>query len=199
MHKTGGSFSQSSILHVAKDSIINVERLKHNLRLLHTTSPSVLLLASIDAARAYLESENGKNLIDNAIDNAMYVRNELKHFENVHVLSNNSDFKIDPTKLYITIDGFSGARLETILKTEFNIEIESTTDHGFLALLNIGNNFDEVKYFVESIKKIATSNYHDISYMEKLKFMPLLTPTIKMTPREAFYMESEKVNLCMWI
>lgn len=195
MHKTGGSFSQSSILHVAKDSIINVERLKHNLRLLHTTSPSVLLLASIDAARAYLESENGKKLIDNAIDNAMYVRNELKHFENVHVLANNSDFKIDPTKLYITIDGFSGARLETILKTEFNIEIESTTDHGFLALLNIGNNFDEVKYFVESIKKIATSDYHDISYMEKLKFMPLLTPIIKMTPREAFYMESEKVNL----
>ena len=97
--------------------------------------------------------------------------------------------------MYITIDGFSGARLETILKTEFNIEIESTTDHGFLALLNIGNNFDEVKYFVESIKKIATSDYHDISYMEKLKFMPLLTPIIKMTPREAFYMESEKVNL----
>ena len=25
--------------------------------------------------------------------------------------------------------------------------------------------------------------------------MPLLTPIIKMTPREAFYMESEKVNL----
>ena len=108
---------------------------------------------------------------------------------------NIKDFKIDPTKLFISIDGFTGARLETILKTEFNIEIESTTDYGFLALLNIGNNFDEVKYFVQSIKKIAISNYHDISYMEKLKFMPLLTPIIKMTPREAFYMESEKVSL----
>lgn len=195
MHKTGGSFSQSSILHVAKDSIIDIERLKHNLRLLHTTSPSILLLVSIDAARAYLESDDGKKLIENAIDNAIYVRNELKDYQNVHVLSNNKDFKIDPTKLFISIDGFTGARLETILKTEFNIEIESTTDYGFLALLNIGNNFDEVKYFVQSIKKIAISNYHDISYMEKLKFMPLLTPIIKMTPREAFYMESEKVSL----
>ena len=56
MHKTGGSFSSKfNITCFKRSSIIDVERLKHNLRLLHTTSPSILLLASIDAARAYLQ------------------------------------------------------------------------------------------------------------------------------------------------
>ncbi len=50
LHKTGGSMSQSSMLHIAKESLINPDSVEKALKLLHTTSPSLLLLASLDAA-----------------------------------------------------------------------------------------------------------------------------------------------------
>ena len=57
LHKTGGSMSQSSMLHISKDSKINAEDVERSLMLLHTTSPSLMLLASLDAARANLQSK----------------------------------------------------------------------------------------------------------------------------------------------
>ena len=52
LHKTGGSMSQSSMLHIAENSMLDVDAVEKSLKLLHTTSPSLILLASLDAARA---------------------------------------------------------------------------------------------------------------------------------------------------
>ena len=83
LHKTGGSMTQSSMLHIAKGSKLDVHKIEHALKLLHTTSPSVLLLASLDAARAHLGSNEGKKLIKNAIENAKYFRSEAKNIKNL--------------------------------------------------------------------------------------------------------------------
>ena len=56
LHKTGGSMSQSSMLHIAKNSMLDINKIEKSLKLLHTTSPSLILLASLDAARANLSS-----------------------------------------------------------------------------------------------------------------------------------------------
>ena len=44
LHKTGGSMTQSSMLHISKNSRFDVHKIEHALKLLHTTSPSLLLL-----------------------------------------------------------------------------------------------------------------------------------------------------------
>jgi arginine/lysine/ornithine decarboxylase len=194
MHKTGGSFSQSSILHISHSSGIDIAEVEANLKLLHTTSPSILLLASIDAARAFLISSKGQKLINNAINNSYYLRSELSNYQQVKILSANENITIDPTKIYIMIDGLSGKRLENILEVEYRIEVESATDNGILILSNIGNNKKEVEYLCECIKSIVKSNYSDISYLEKTKYMPFLHPIIKMTPREAFYKKKENIS-----
>lgn len=197
MHKTGGSFTQSSILHISKDSKINIDRVEDNLRLLHTTSPSVLLLASIDAARAYLSSMEGKSLIDKSIDNASYLRQELSSIPDVKIIDNSARTEcicIDPTKIYMMIEGLSGKRLENILEVEYKIEVEASTDNGILVLSNIGNSRKDIEYFCDCIKSIVKSKYSDISYLEDTKYMPLLKPEIVMSPREAFYKDREKVS-----
>ena len=194
MHKTGGSFSQSSILSLSKASKINPEIMENNLRLLHTTSPSVVLLTSLDASRAYLQSTEGKQKIDNAIDYATYMKQELRNFPKVLVLTEEDGFNLEPARVYIMIKGLCGRRIENILKTDYNIEIEASTDNGILVLSNIGANFDDVKILVNAIKDIANKNYTDISHLEDYKFMPLLDPIIEMSPREAFYKGYETVE-----
>ena len=75
LHKTGGSMSQTSMLHISKDSCLDEVSVEKALKLLHSTSPSLLLLASLDAARANLQSQAGKKLLQSEINNAKYLRN----------------------------------------------------------------------------------------------------------------------------
>jgi arginine/lysine/ornithine decarboxylase len=195
LHKTGGSFAQSSVLHISMKSRINTEEIETNLSMLHSTSPSYMLLASLDAARAYLSSEYGRQKIEFSIKNAEAVKRTLNLIEGVHCLSKGEGINTDATKIYITVDGLSGKRLQSILEIEYNIEIEAATDEGILALCNIGNTPEELYYFCESIKDIVMKKYSDITHLEKTRCMPFHIPEIVCTPRSAFMAPKEKVKL----
>ena len=193
LHKTGGSMSQSSMLHIAENSILDVDAVEKALKLLHTTSPSLMLLASLDAARANLESPRGKKQLQRAVSNAKYLRREIDKLEHIHQLKPDFGYKTDVTKVFIKADGLSGKRLESILEIDFNIEVESASDAGLLLLSNIGNKRSDIQYLVECLKKIDRTNYSDICYLENKKHMPMLTPVIKMNLREAYYSEKETI------
>ena len=194
LHKTGGSMSQTSMLHVAKDSKLDEKSIEKALKLLHTTSPSLLLLASIDAARANLQTPSGLKQIDNAISNAKYLRKRLDNIPNLHQLKADFGYKTDVTKVFIKIDGLSGKRLESILEIDFNIEVESASDIGVLILCNMGNKRSDFKYLADSLQKIASEHYKDIYYLEKRKHLPMLEPKIMMSMREAYYSEKETIK-----
>lgn len=193
LHKTGGSMSQSSMLHIPEGSKFDPDEIERTLQLLHTTSPSMLMMASLDAARANLESKRGKRQLSRAIQYAKFVRKKLHKVEGVNVLEATENFAQDITKIFISVDGLSGKRLESILEIDFDIEVESASDVGVLLLINIGNTKQEIHYLVSAVEKIAKSNYSDIYYIEKRKHMPMLTPKIVMNPREAYYSEKETV------
>lgn len=191
LHKTGGSMSQSSMLHVAENSKLNVEALEKALKLLHTTSPSMLLLASLDAARANLDSPRGRKQLERAVQNAKYLRREVDKLEHIHHLQSDFGYKTDVTKVFIKADGLSGKRLESILEIDFNIEVESASDEGLLLLSNMGNTRSDMQYLVKCLQKIDQNNYSDICYLENKKHMPMLAPIIKMSLREAYFAEKE--------
>lgn len=193
LHKTGGSMSQSSMLHIAQNSSLDVEAIEKALKLLHTTSPSLLLLGSLDAARANLESQRGRKQLARAIENAKYLRREIDKMENIHCLKPDFGYKTDITKIFIKADGLSGIRLESILEIDFNIEVESASDAGLLVLSNLGNSRSDFKYLVDSLNKIDKTDYNDICYLENKKHMPMNTPIIKMSLQEAFYSSKETV------
>lgn len=194
LHKTGGSMSQSSMLHIAHNSKLDVNKIEKALKLLHTTSPSLILLASLDAARAHLSSELGHKQIDRAIKNAKYLRRRIDKMEHIHQLKMDFGFKTDITKVFVKVDGLSGKRLESILEIDFNIEVESASDIGALMLVNLGNKRSEIKYLADCLEKITQTDYSDIYHLENKKHMPMLTPNIKYRLRDAFYMEKEIIK-----
>ncbi len=194
LHKTAGSMTQSSMLHISKNSKLDVHKIEHALKLLHTTSPSILLLASLDAARAYLSSDKGRALIKNAVENAAYFRAEAKKIKGLSVLGEEDNVKFDITKIFIKMKGLSGKRLETILELDFNIEIESASDEGVLILSNIGNTREEFEYLLKALKEISIREYPDICHLEGKKYMPLMEPDIVMTPREAYFAPKKLVK-----
>ena len=191
LHKTGGSMSQSSMLHISNGSKINAEDVERSLTLLHTTSPSLMLLGSLDAARANLQSSRGQKQLSRAISNAKYLRSEIDKMQTIHQLKSDFGYKTDVTKIFIKADGLSGKRLESILEIDFGIEVESASDEGILILSNIGNKRSDFEYLVSCLQKIDTHDYKDIYYLENKKHMPMLTPIIKMNLREAYFSPKE--------
>lgn len=193
LHKTGGSMSQSSMLHISKNSKIDPDAVEKALKLLHTTSPSLMLLASLDSARAVLQSKSGQAMIDRAVKNAKYLRSRLDNIQNLHQLKTSFGYMTDVTKVFIKIDGLSGKRLESILEIDFGIEVESASDIGVLILCNIGNKHSDFVYLADSLEKIASANHKDIYYLENRKHMPMLEPKIKMSLRDAYYADKETI------
>ncbi len=195
IHKTGGSFSQSSVLHIGKESKICEEELEANLKILQSTSPSYLLLASLDSARAYLSSEYGLKKVDAAVENAILLRKWLNSLPRVECLEpEGQNIAVDHTKIFLKIDGLSGKRLESILEIEYHIEVEAAADNGILVLVNIGNTKSELEYFWECMHSIVSSNYSDISYLNKTKYMPYYVPEMVYSPRKAFMSAKEKIS-----
>lgn len=194
LHKTGGALTQASMLHLGKNSLLDENKIEHALKLLHTTSPSILLLASLDAARASLSSNEGKKLIQNAIDNAKFFREQASNIAGVSVLGEGSRVNFDVTKIFLKVRGLTGKRLESVLELDFNIEVESASDEGVLILSNIGNTRAEFEYLLLAIKQIARNNYPDLSHLENVKFMPLTEPNVVMTPREAYFSQKERIK-----
>lgn len=197
LHKTGGSMSQSSMLHISNASNIDSEKIEKALKLLHTTSPSLMLLASLDASRAHLESETGKKQIENAIKNAKYLRKRISSMPNIHQLKTDFDYKTDVTKIFIKADGLSGVKLESILEFDCKIEVESASDIGLLILSNIGNKHSDFEYLANCLEKIsknlAQDKYANVDYYIHKLHMPMLAAEIKMNIQEAYYAEKETV------
>lgn len=194
LHKTGGSLTQSSMLHIGKESLLDDEKIEKALKLLHTTSPSLLLLASLDASRAHLESSKGTKQINEAISNAKFLRKKLDKIKNMHHLIADKTYQTDVTKIFIKADGISGKKLESILEVDFKIEVESASDVGLLVLSNIGNKRSDFEYLANCLARIAKKEYSDICYLENKKHMPMLTPIIKMNIQDAYYCEKETIK-----
>jgi arginine decarboxylase len=177
-------------MHIAKDTKFDVEALVHALRLLQTTSPSIILLAGLDAARAQLETEEGQHNIQVAIDNAKYLSGKIDGLKHIRQLKQEP---CDPTKIFIKADNLSGIQLETILEQDYNIEVEAASDRGILMLSNIGNERKEFEYLADCLKEIDRQDYTKFE-KEKAKHMPMLIPEIRMNLRQAFYSEKEEVK-----
>ena len=99
IHKTGGSLTQSSICHLGSNSRLDEQRLRAMLRLVQSTSPSYLLMASLDAARRDL-ALHGQERWEQAIHLAHQTRRRLESLPGVRVYPSD-----DPTKLVIDLRG----------------------------------------------------------------------------------------------
>lgn len=81
-HKILGAMTQMSVIHVNSDRV-NVEKVKQILSLLHTTSPSYPLMASLDCSRRQIATQ-GQELLTRTIELAKYFRREANRIPGIY-------------------------------------------------------------------------------------------------------------------
>lgn len=200
VHKLGGSLTQTSILNV-KGPRVSPRRVQTILSNLTTTSTSYILLASLDTARKHLATQ-GRELIDEAVRLAQWTRKEINKIPGLYCFGPeklgevSSRFAFDPTKLCINVTklGVPGIEIEKLLREEFNIEVELSDLYNVLCLITLGDTKRNVEALIEALRQLAGRFYQQRTVRHYEVKLPT-TPILAMSPREAFYAETESVPL----
>jgi len=192
LHKTASCLNQGAILHLRKNSKIDPVKLQQSLNTVNTTSPSYLLLASIERSIEYLNSNTGRKRLDCLLEDNDSFRQKLSVIEKITFLEGNNEFQVDKTKLFFGIKDVSGYMLGDFLLENFNIEVELDNNKGVLALTSIGTKRKKFKKLSAAVIKSARL-LKEIPI--KNTSFPFIKPEMIYTPREAFYKKSVKVNL----
>lgn len=194
-HKVTGSLTQSSVLHMASDRASRA-KVEAALKLVQSTSPSYLLMASLDAARYELAS-HGQEMMEQALGLANGAREKINHIQGMHcltkqdVIGKSRVFDLDETRLVIRCDYLTGYELQQKLKQEHNVELELADFKNVLAIITYANEQEEINQLVEGLKAISRKYSRQEMCLPEVK-MPVI-PEMVISPREAFFSETETV------
>jgi arginine/lysine/ornithine decarboxylase len=193
-HKTLPCLTQTAMLHVNSD-IISEAKIKKNLLLLQSTSPSYLLMCSIDDGLRYA-TKNAKKF-EKIIDFCADLRKTFDENENIFCLKkNNKIFDLDPTKLVFNVSKIAEAgEISHYIRKKFAImpEMNDFVNIMFLATMcNSTKDIKNLKKALTSTDKIFT-NHHAKKQIENNLEPPEII--VEKKPRYAFNLPKKLVEI----
>lgn len=199
VHKLGGSMTQSSVLNV-REGLVSANRVKSVISMLTTTSTSYILLASLDTARKQLVM-HGKEMMDHVLELARHTRSEINSIKGLYcvgeeILGSAATYDMDPSKLIIQVRGIglTGHQVEVWLREKYNIEVELSDLYNILCILTPGDSILTVTTLVQALRELARIQLGKESIQPLTVHLPKI-PDLALSPREAFYAETELVPL----
>ncbi|MEO4055579.1 aminotransferase class I/II-fold pyridoxal phosphate-dependent enzyme [Solibacillus sp. CAU 1738] len=126
-HKTLPAMTMASFLHV-KSSLISVQKINRYLRMLQSSSPSYLLLASLDDARRYVSTylELDAHFLLEKRSQWIEALRAIKELEVIEV--------DDPLKILLRFPGYTGFQLKEALEDN-NLYVELADKYQVLVIL----------------------------------------------------------------
>jgi len=190
-HKVLGAMTQASMLHIKGDRISS-DRVTKTLQLVQSTSPSYLLLASLDAARQQM-SLQGEALLTQTLQLARQAREKIRQIPGLSVISplEESGFKfLDLTRLTINLKqlGITGFEADEILHQSLGVTAELPMWQNLTFIISIGNTLEDIDKLVAGFKFLV-NNRHQVSDYQALPHL-YNAFCLSMSPREAFFAPS---------
>ncbi len=193
-HKIVGGMTQASMLHV-KGQAVDGNRVAGVLQLLQSTSPSYILMASLDLARMQMATE-GRKLLGKAIELAEEARARINRIPGLRCLSPQEvkewgDATLDVTKLTISVKalGLTGYAVSALLNSEFDIQVEMADLFNILVIVSIGDRRDDLDRLVRGLEVLAERRQgaRALSSRDIAPLPPLQEARLACTPREAYF------------
>jgi len=191
--------TQSSIL-VTQGSRVDHVRLRSTINMIQSTSPSSLLLASLDVARKTFYFKGPKE-IPELIEMAQKAREKINLIPGVQTLDkeyfvSHGSFDYDETKLMVKVSGLgvSGFDLYNELRDVYNIQLELAETHLILAILSIGTQQKDLDALTEALQKLSDQ----YAPQKREPIQPRIRfshPDAFTRPREAYHAPKKYVSL----
>lgn len=194
-HKTLGALTQASMLHVNDPKL--VAGVAVALNVLQTTSPSYLLMASLDSVQAQM-SQEGRTLVQRTWEMALELRATLRKLPGLRLIDEEvaSAWYHDPTKILLSGKelGLTGWDLARILQ-DYGIIVELASYYYVLLMLTIGHEPQDTRRLITALKKMLQK------YGKTQNLIPWQHPgeiitgkiVLHLTPRQVFWAPKEEL------
>ena len=166
-HKTLPAMTQTAVLHLCSDRV-SEKLICRFLGIYETSSPSYILMSSLDACVAKLEKDSGR-MFDEFAENLETARKQLSNCEYIRLFqapdekSGEKDaqdrteiFAYDRSKLILSTvhSTLNGPGLSRILREKYHLEVEMTTENYVLALAAVGDTREEFSRLCRAVEEI---------------------------------------------
>ncbi len=201
-HKVLAAMTQAAMLHI-QGTYIDPERIAQTLQLLQSTSPSYLLLASLDAARQQMAVQ-GKSLMARTLNLAEQARSQLNQIPGLAVLGPEQAgttpgfFALDQTRLTLMVSGLglSGFTADEILHQSLGVTAEFPALRHLTFIVSLGNQAADIERLVEACTLLAKGRLATALPLSSPLSLPMLAPSLpSQSPRDVFFAPGETVPL----
>ncbi len=208
-HKTLGTLTQSSLLHINENKV-NVDNVSFMLQLMQTTSPSYPLMLSLDGLIAYKEKfyKYWDQLVKKKLP---WLRQQIADIPGLQLLTQEelmcTGFNLDHTKVTLKLSQvkFTGYDLSDYLRLEHNIQVEQVERKTILLLITPFHSEKQLNYLVYALeqaiknqkKLIQNRHINETRIVRKMgqELSNMISPEVKISPREAVYRQGRYVIL----
>lgn len=200
-HKVLGSLTQSAVLNI-QGTLVAPERVATAVGMVNTTSPSVMILASIDACRRQM-ALHGESLLERTLALANDARHRLRALPGLGVLGADDlglrPDRYDPTKLLIDVHGLgmTGFEVEAAVRHGFGVTPEMSDLVSVICLVTIGDTAASIDRLVLAFASLSRERRPTARDGAALRSSgAAIAPGDQaMSPRDAFFATATAVPL----
>lgn len=201
IHKTLGAMTQASMLHF-QGKRIDIDRVNKALQLVQSTSPSFILLASLDAARQQM-AIHGEKLMSQTLDLAEEARIKINQIPGLSTPLINSKkspgfMDLDQTRLTVNVSKikFTGFASEEILDKRFHVTPEFSSWQNLTFIISLGNTKADIQKLIQGLNNLThviplTSECQPCNNINDA----MIASIMSISPREAFFANSEVIPI----
>jgi len=192
------------MLHV-QGNRIDCDRISKALQLVQSTSPSYLLLASLDAARQQM-ALHGKMLMSRTLQLADEARTKISQIPGLSILQipayqeglgeSPGFVALDETRLTVTVSGLglTGFEADEILDEKFAVTAEFASVQHLTFIISLGNTTADIEQLVQGFTTLAKEYRRTNLTLNNNIWQNLVSKVshpLHFSPREAFFAVSE--------
>ena len=149
VHKTLPAMTQTALLHV-NGSLIDRERLRRFLHIYQSSSPSYVLMASIENA-LQLVCEQGKQLFADFRNNYLEMLEQLSACEHLQFVPLSAGQDIGKLVISTKKIGLPGKKIYDILLQKYHLQLEMAAGSFCLAMFTIGDTKEAYERMVQAL------------------------------------------------
>lgn len=151
LHKTLPALTQTALLHI-NGSLASRKGVREYLRMLQSSSPSYVLMSSIDSCIDMLENRR-KELFDPYVKMLEKMQGRLRQLKRLELVETEN---FDRSKIVISVRhaDMSSKRLYRILLNEYHLQMEMVAGTYILAMTSIGDTEDGMERLARALKEI---------------------------------------------
>jgi lysine decarboxylase len=199
VHKIAGSLTQSALLHVSDSGRIDPETISRTLRLMRSTSPSSLLMLSLDGARRQLVL-HGEALLSGTIAASRRTAEAIDQIPGCRVVGDEEIGRPgvaarDPLRIVIDVraTGATGFEMAASLRSNFDTQVELATQATIVLVLGLDEMVRELERFVHDLSSIVERMERPGEIEEVTLPSGTFENEVVVAPREAFLGPSDVV------